>query len=73
MDRNLTGQLRKLSKELADLQNAVQHHGNEYTEQELESLNDRIDDLQDEIWEVEDQLREQAESEYDDHSAKGWN
>jgi cell division protein FtsB len=73
MDRNLTERLKKLSKELADAKNAVEHHGNEYTDEELDKLYDRIDDLQDDIWDIEDQLREQAENEYDDHSAKGWN
>lgn len=73
MDRNLTEKLKALSKELAAAKNAVEHHGSEYTDEALDKLYDRIEDLQDEIWDVEDQLREQAENEYDDHSAKGWN
>ena len=73
MDRNLTEKLKTLSKELAAAKNAVEQHGNEYTDQELETLYERIEDLQDDIWDVEDQLREQAESEYGEHSAKGWN
>ena len=73
MDRNLTERLKKLSKELADKQNAVTQHGSEYTDKELETLTNRIDEIQDEIWDVEDMLERQAEYEYGDHSAKGWN
>lgn len=73
MDRNLTERLKKLSKELTEAKNAVEHHGNEYTEEELDALTDRIEDIQDELWDVEDQIRDQAESEYSDNSAKGWN
>jgi cell division protein FtsB len=73
MDRNLTERLKKLSKELAEAQTATTQHGNEYTDTELEALTNRIDDLQDEIWDIEDTLERQAEYEYGDHSAKGWN
>lgn len=73
MDRNLTEQLKKLSKELADKQSTLNHHSDELTDAELASLNDRIEDLQDEIWDIEDILREEAENEYGDLSAKGWN
>ena len=73
MDRNLTERLKKLSKELAEAQTAFTQHGTEYTDQELETLANRIDDLQDEIWGIEDTLERQAEDDYGDHSAKGWN
>lgn len=73
MDRNLTERLKKLSIELADKTNAIEHHSGDYTEQALAQLQARIDDIQDEIWDVEDQLEAQAQDEYDDHSAKGWN
>lgn len=73
MDRNLTERLKKLSKELAETQNRITFHGDEYTDQELESLNEHIDDIQDEIWEVEDQIRDEADYEYGEQSAKGWN
>lgn len=72
MDRNLTERLKKLSKELAASE-ARLHDGNALTDEERESLIDRIEDIQDELWDVEEQLREEAQGEYDDHSAKGWN
>lgn len=73
MDRNLTEQLKKLSKELAENQTVVRHHSDELTDAELATLNERIEDLQDEIWDIEDILRDEAENEYGEHSAKGWN
>jgi septal ring factor EnvC (AmiA/AmiB activator) len=72
MDRNLTERLKKLSKELADAQHEILQTS-KYNEEELNALDDRIADLQDEIWDIEDQIREQAENEYDDNTAKGWN
>lgn len=73
MDRNLTERLKKLSQELAATQNAVKHHPPHDDTGELEELQARIEDLQDEIWDIEDILREEAENEYGENSAKGWN
>lgn len=73
MDRNLTERLKRLSKELTELRNATEHHESEYSDSELDTMFDRIESIQDEIWDIEDQLRDEAESEYDEHSAKGWN
>lgn len=73
MDRNLTEQLKKLSKELAETQSVVKHHSADYSEEQIESFNARIEDIQDEIWDIEDILREDAENEYGDLHAKGWN
>lgn len=73
MDRNLTERLKKLSKELAEAESQAALHSTEYSEDELEALTETILDLQDEIWEIEDLLERQAEYEYGDQSAKGWN
>ena len=70
MDRNLTEQLKKLSKQLTDAINASH---TELNEEEKEDLDIRIADIQDEIWVIEDQLNSEAENEYADHHAKGWN
>ena len=73
MDRNLTERLKKLSQELAATQNAVKQYPPYDDTGELETLQARIEDLQDEIWDIEDILREEAENEYGENSAKGWN
>lgn len=71
MDRNLTQRLNKLSQQLTN--SLARLHSDELTEDERFELEGRIEDLQDEIWDIEDQLREEAEYEYEEHSAKGWN
>jgi hypothetical protein len=73
MDRSITERLNRLSKELAADKHEMQHHTHELDELQLQALSDRIDDIQDEIWDIEDALRDEAEYEYSEHSAKGWN
>ena len=72
MDRNLTERLKKLSKELAATTNVVEHHGNEYTAEELESFKLRIEDIQDEIWDIEHIMAGDGEFDYTGKPTKDW-
>ena len=72
MNRNLTERLKKLSKLLADALDTL-HNDADLTEEAEIELEECIEDYQDEIWMIEEQLREEAENEYADHHAKGWN
>lgn len=73
MDRNLTERLKKLSQELADAQHKLKHLASELSADETEALQELIDDLDDKIWDIEDQLEADAQDQYGEQSAKGWN
>lgn len=71
MDRNIIERIKKLSKELADYEHELKTLAHD--DPIREELEIKIEDIQEEIWDLEDQMREDAESEYEEHTAKGWN